>query len=227
MFFVSVGIGAVILVYLRWTKRPNEVRWFLRLWSTCFIFGARALTGTRFRLEGLENIPDRPVIFVGNHQSYWESIAMTVFVPHINVVTKRAAMAIPVFGWGLRHAPMTPIDRDAPGKNLRRMMKQGKESILEGRSVLIYPEGSRVPPGEQRPFSRGLAPLYRHCGCDVVPFVTDAGRHWPAGFETKKPGIVTMRFLPPIPAGKDPHTVAGDLETLLNAEKGKLLNKPA
>ena len=225
MLLVSAAIGAVILTYLRWHKRPNEVRWFLRLWSACFIHGARAITGTRFRLEGLENIPDRPVIFVGNHQSYWESIAMTVFVPNINVVTKRAAMSIPVFGWGLRHAPMTPVDRDEPGKNLRRMMRQGKQAIREGRSILIYPEGSRVPPGEFRPFSRGLAPLYRHCGCDVVPFVTDAGVHWPAGFETKKPGMVTMRFLPAISAGGDPEEVANALEDQLNAEKEKLLRE--
>lgn len=223
MLLVSAVIGVVIVTYLRWRKRPTEVRWFLRLWSICFIHGARVITGTRFRLEGLENIPDRPVIFVGNHQSYWESIAMTVFVPDINVVTKRAAMSIPVFGWGLRHAPMTPVDRDEPGQNLRRMMRQGRESIRQGRSVLIYPEGSRVPPGEFRPFSRGLAPLYRHCGCDVVPFVTDAGLHWPAGFETKKPGVVTMRFLPLVPAGGNPDEVAAELEGRLNSEKEKLL----
>ncbi|MBT5943903.1 MAG: 1-acyl-sn-glycerol-3-phosphate acyltransferase [Rhodospirillaceae bacterium] len=225
MVLVSALIGIVILVYLRWHKRPKEVRWFLRLWTVSFVYGAQIITGTRFRLEGLENIPDRPVIFVGNHQSYWESIAMTVFVPHINVVTKRAAMDIPVFGWGLRHAPMIPVDRDEPGQNLRRMMRQGKKSIRDGRSILIYPEGGRVPPGSFRPFTRGLAPLYGHCECDVVPFVTNAGVHWPTGFKIKKPGVVTVRFLPVIPADRDPNVVSDDLEKLLNFEKQKLLNK--
>ncbi|MEH6755432.1 MAG: lysophospholipid acyltransferase family protein [Alphaproteobacteria bacterium] len=220
---VSVLIGSVIVVYLRWTKKPREVRWFLRLWSASFVYGARVIVGVRFRLEGLENIPDRPVIFVGNHQSYWESIAMTVLVPHINVVTKRAAMAIPVFGWGLRYAPMTPIDRDAPGQNLRRLLRQGRASIKEGRSILIYPEGGRVPPGEHRPFTRGLGPLYRHCQCEVVPFVTNAGLHWPVGFQTKRPGTVTIRFFPAVSAGADPLEFAESMETRLNTEKDKLL----
>lgn len=223
IFSALIGVG--ILIYLRWTRKPREVRWVLRLWSASFIYGARAILGMKFRVEGLENIPDRPVIFVGNHQSYWESIAMTVFFPHINVVTKRAAMSIPVFGWGLRHAPMIPVDRDAPGQNLRRLLRDGSASIAEGRSILIYPEGGRVPPGERRPFSRGLGPLYRRCGCDVVPFVTNAGLYWFAGFRTKRPSLITIRFLPAIPAGQPPDEFAADIELLLNREKDILLNE--
>lgn len=225
MVIVSALIGVCILVYLRWTRKPREVRWFLRLWSSSFIYGARAIVGMRFRVEGRENIPEGAVIFVGNHQSYWESIAMTVFFPHINVVTKREAMSIPVFGWGLLHAPMIPIYRDAPGQNLRRLLRDGSASTAEGRSILIYPEGGRVPPRERRPYSRGLGPLYRRCGCDVVPFVTNAGLHWFAGFKTKYSGVVTIRFLPPIPAGQPVREFEEDIERLLNREKDRLLDE--
>lgn len=221
----SALVGLVILVYLRWTGKPREVRWFLRLWSASFIYGARAILGARFRVEGLENVPKRPVIFVGNHQSYWESIAMTVFFPHINVVTKQSAMSVPVFGWGLRYAPMIPIDRNAPGQNLRRLLRDGSRSIAEGRSILIYPEGGRVPPRERRPFPRGLGLLYRRCGCEVVPFVTNAGLSWPAGFKTKRPSLVTIRFLPAIPPGQAPDEFAADIELLLNREKDKLVDE--
>lgn len=220
----SLFIGALIVLYYKWTRKPREVRHILRIWSWCFIYGARVILGMRFRLEGLENIPKHPVIFVGNHQSYWESIAMTVFVPHINVITKRAAMSIPVFGWGLYHAPMTPVDRDSAGQNIRRIVREGRVSIEEGRSILIYPEGGRVPLGERRPFSRGLEILYRNCSADVVPFVTNAGLYWPKGFTSKHPGIITMRFLPPMPPGQDPHSFAVEIERLLNEEKEKLLD---
>ncbi len=111
---------------------------------------------------------------------------------------------------------------DTPGKNLRRMLKQGRASVREGRSLLIYPEGGRVPPGEHRAFSRGLGPLYRHCECDVVPFVTNAGLHWPSGFQTKHPGVITIRFFPPIPPGTDVREFTRDIENLLNTEKDKL-----
>lgn len=222
VLLMSLGVGASICVYYHWTKKPREVRGLLRFWSRNFIYGARAITGTRWRLEGRETIPDRPVIFVGNHQAYWESIMMTVLEPHINVVTKRQAMSIPVFGWGLFHAPMTPVDRDSPGQNIRRIVREGKRFLAEGRSILIFPEGGRVAPGKHRAFSRGLELLYRECGAEVVPFVTNAGLHWPPGFETKHPGLITMRFLPSIAPGKDPVDFVNDLERLLNTEKDRL-----
>ena len=225
VLIVSLAIGAVILVYLRWTRKPRQVRFFLRIWSQAFIYGARFIMGVGYRIEGLENIPARPVLFVGNHQSYWESIAMTAIVPHINVVTKRQAMAIPVFGWGLRHAPMTPIDRDVPGQNIRRMVRDGRTCMAEGRSMLIYPEGRRVTPGKRRKFSRGFETLYRECDAPVVPFVSDAGLYWPAGFVPKRPGVATLRFLPPIAAGMDPAIFARKTERLLNEEKDRLLEE--
>ncbi|MEM7120253.1 MAG: lysophospholipid acyltransferase family protein [Pseudomonadota bacterium] len=225
VFVVSLAIGAVVLVYLRWTREPRQVRTFLRIWSQAFIYGARYVMGVGYRIEGLENIPAQPVLFVGNHQSYWESIAMTAIIPHINVVTKRQAMAIPVFGWGLRYAPMTPIDRDAPGQNIRRMVRDGRTCMAEGRSMLIFPEGRRVTPGKHRKFSRGFETLYSACDAPVVPFVTDAGLHWPVGFTPKRPGVVTLRFLPPISAGLDPAIFARKTERLLNEEKDRLLEE--
>ena len=220
---VSLLIGLSILVYFHWWRKPTRTRLLLRLWSRLFISGAWVITGVRYRLEGLENIPDHPVIFVGNHQSYWESIFMTVLVPDLNVVTKRASMSVPVFGWGLYHAPMIPVDRDQPGRNIRRLLREGPPSISSGRSILIYPEGGRIPVGERRPFARGFERLYARCSTEVVPFVTDAGLHWPAGFKTKRPGTITMRFLPPIPPGKDPKSFAREIETLINTEKDALI----
>ena len=223
VLIVSLMVGFVILVYLRWTLNPKQIRKVLKFWSTSFVSGASVILGISYRIEGLENIPNQPVIFAGNHQSYWESIAMTALVPDLNVVTKRSAMAIPVFGWGLFHAPMTPIDRHAPGQNIRRMVREGRTCIAEGRSMLIYPEGERVPPGKHRRFARGLELIYRECGAPIVPFVTDAGVHWPTGFATKRPGITTLRFLPPIAAGRDPRSFAIEIERLLNEEKDELL----
>lgn len=222
VFIVSLLTGILIPVYLHWTRRPKEVRVVLRFWSRSFIFGARAILGIRYRIEGAGNIPDHPVIFAGNHQSCWESIAMTAFVPDINIVTKRPAMAIPVFGWGLKYAPMTPVDRDAPGQNIRRLVREAQMSITNGRSMLIFPEGVRVPPGERRPFQRGIELLYGLCAAPVVPFVTNAGIHWPGGFTTKRPGEIIVRFLPPIPPGQDPQACALRIERLLNEEKDRL-----
>ncbi|MEX0760693.1 MAG: lysophospholipid acyltransferase family protein [Tistlia sp.] len=223
VLIVSAFIGSAILLYLRWTQRPRQVRAVLRFWSRSFIFGARIILGVKYRVEGLENVPAGAVVFVGNHQSYWESIAMTAIVPDLNVVTKRAAMAIPVFGWGLQHAPMTPIDRDAPGRNIRRLVRQARASLASGRSMLIFPEGGRLCPRQRRPFARGLEILYRECNVPVVPFVTNAGLFWPAGFAAKRAGTITLRFLPQLAPGGEPRAFAAEIEGLLNEEKEKLL----
>lgn len=223
VFVVSLFVGAAILVYYQWTKKPEQVRGLLRFWSGCFIYGAKYILGINFRIEGQENIPAEPVIFMGNHQTYWESVAMTEFFPNINVVTKRSAMAIPVFGWGLKYAPMIPVDRETPGKNIRRILKDGKISIQEGRSILMFPEGSRVPIGEIRPFVRGFEMLYKYCNTNVVPFVTDAGRWWPVGFATKRPGTITIRFLPYVEPGKDADEFAVELERVVRHAADELM----
>ena len=222
-FVVSLLAGAWIVFFLKWTDRPVLVRRILRFWSSGYIYGAKYILGVKYRLEGLENIPQTPVIFMGNHQTAWESVMMTVLVPHVNMVTKREAMSIPVFGWGLKHAPMIPIDPDTPGQNIRRLLKQGKASIKDGRSIVIFPEGSRVPIGETRPYARGFEMLYKHCNVDVIPFVTDAGLHWPSGYSTKFPALITLRFLPPIKAGKKPDEFATELEDMVRSEAEKLM----
>lgn len=197
------------------------------MWSSGFIRAAQIIIGVNYRVLGRENIPDEPCIFVCNHQSYWESIALTAFIPDINVISKTGAMAIPVFGWGLRHAPMIPVNRTQRGMNLRRIVREAERSIANGRSVLIFPEGTRVKPGARRRYLRGLKLLYASCNAPMVPIVQDAGRCWTEGFSVKHPGMVTMRFDPAIEPGHNPAEVAQNIEAHINREKdGLLLSGP-
>ena len=219
----SLPFALAILTIFKVGRPPAAVRRALRLWSSGFIFAARHVVGVRYRFEGVENLPAGPVVFVSNHQSYWESIAFTAFVPDINVVSKAEAMKIPVFGWGLRHAPMTPVFRSRRGANLRRIVREAKISLAEGRSVLIFPEGTRVSPGFRRPHQRGLELLYSACAAPIVPVVHNAGLCWTAGFGVKRAGEVVMRFCPPIAPGQDPGRTARQTEALLNREKDALL----
>lgn len=218
----SVPFGLAILTVFQVWRPPWVVRWALRRWSAGFIGAARWIVGVEYRIEGHENVPRRPVIFVSNHQSYWESIAFTVFVPDLNVIAKAEAMDIPVFGWGLRHAPMIPVERDRRGTNLRRIIREARKGLAEGRSVLLFPEGTRVPPGRFRPYERGVEALYRTCRTDIVPVVHNAGLLWTGGFQPKRAGLVTLRFLPPIAPGRNPEAVAAEIEDLLNREKERL-----
>lgn len=219
----SVPFGIAILTVFKIARPPSLVRRALRLWSSGFVLAARHILGVRHRIEGAEQVPAGPVLFVSNHQSYWESIAFTAFVPDINVVSKAEAMDIPVFGWGLRHAPMTPVFRTQRGANLRRILRETRRSVADGRSILFYPEGTRIGPGCVRPHLRGLEHLYSTCGVPLVPVTHNAGLFWSEGFRVKRSGRIVMRFHPPIPPGRDAAAVAREVESLLNREKAALV----
>ena len=223
ILFWSLPFGIAIMTFFKVVMRTSHVRFILWLWSTGFVYLARKICRIDHRMIGREQVPDQPVIYVSNHQSYWESIAFTSFVRDVMVVSKAEAMKIPVFGWGLRYSPMTPVHRDRPGANLRRIVRDSRAAIAEGRSVLIFPEGTRVAPGVTAPYMRGLELIYAGCGVPIVPVVHNAGVFWRKG-RSKIPGRITMRFLPPIEPGKDAKTVARTLEETLNTEKDRLLN---
>ena len=225
IFVWSLPFGLAILTIFKIHRSPAQVRWLVRLWSSGFIFAARWLVGVRYTIEGRENIPEHPVIYVGNHQSYWESIASTALIPNINIITKAGAMDIPVFGWGLRHAPMIAVYRDRRGSNLRRILSEARKSLSEGRSILMFPEGGRVKPGYYRSYERSLALLYQRCNVDIVPFAHNAGLFWTEGFAAKVAGVITVRIYPPIASGQDPKIVASQLEKMLNRERDALMQQ--
>jgi 1-acyl-sn-glycerol-3-phosphate acyltransferase len=221
----SLPFGLAILSFFQIHRSPVHVRWVVRLWSKGFIWAARWIVGVRYTIEGQENVPDHPAIFVGNHQSYWESIAFCAMIPNLNVITKAQSMDIPVFGWGLRHAPMIPVNRDHRGSNLRRIIRDSRKSLAAGRSILIFPEGGRVKPGLSRAYERSIGLLYAKCNVALVPFAHNAGLCWTEGFATKTPGMITLRFYPPVAPGMDPDTVADRIECLLNREKDALMDQ--
>ena len=221
----SLLFGLAIISFFQIHRSPVQVRWVVRLWSAGFISAARWIVGVRYTIEGRENVPEHPVIFVGNHQSYWESIAFTALIPHLNIITKAKSMDIPVFGWGLRHAPMIPVYRERRGSNLRRIIREARKSLAEGRSILIFPEGGRVKPGHSRTYQRSFGLLYAKCNVAIVPFAHNAGLCWTEGFATKTAGLITLRFYPPVAPGIDPKTVADRIERLLNREKDALMDQ--
>ena len=120
-----------------------------------------------------------------------------IFPPQIWAL-KREALWLPFFGWGLAATSPIAIDRSTPVKALERLLKQGREKIQEGRWVVIFPEGTRMPPGEQGAFHPGGAMLAVKAGVDVLPVAHDAGSYWAKRGFLKKPGVIKVRIGPPI-----------------------------
>jgi 1-acyl-sn-glycerol-3-phosphate acyltransferase len=122
-------------------------------------------------------------------------------------------------GWGraARLYGMIPVDRAGGATALRRMLKAADQAVAAGRPIIIFPEGTRVAPGEQPPLQPGFAGLYRALGLPVVPVAIDSGRLWPRHRFIKRPGFVTFRFADPIPPGLPRREIEARVHAAINA----------
>jgi 1-acyl-sn-glycerol-3-phosphate acyltransferase len=150
------------------------------------------------------------------HQSMFETIEMLLILDRPAVVMKRQLADIPGWGWVARRYGVIPVDREGGASALRRMLKAAREAIADGRPILIFPEGTRVAPGETPPLQPGFAGLYRSLALPVVPVALDSGRVWRRSF-VKSPGLVTMQVGEPIPPGLKRSQVEAQVHRAINA----------
>jgi 1-acyl-sn-glycerol-3-phosphate acyltransferase len=177
-------------------------------WSRLVICLARSILGIGWRIEGAEHLPSRPAVILAKHQSAWETMAFQlIFPPQVHVL-KRELLWIPFFGWGLALMSPIAINRSRGVAALRAIAKKGRERLEQGFWVVVFPEGTRVRPGERRPYQLGGAWLAAEAGAPVVPVAHNAGLVWPRNAFLKRPGTVTVRIGPTIEsANRDPKTV--------------------
>jgi 1-acyl-sn-glycerol-3-phosphate acyltransferase len=188
--------GAPILLM----PRRAVVAW-AKLWITVVLWLLRVTCGLSHRLRGLENLPAGPVIIACKHQSTWETMAFTLLFRDIAIVLKRELLFIPVVGWAMARAGNIAVDRGEGSAALRGLLRQAKAVIGDRRSIVIFPEGTRVAPGDQRPYQVGTAALYRQLGVPVVPVALNSGLFWGRRQWVKRPGVITMEVLPAIDPG--------------------------
>jgi len=177
-------------------------------WSRLVIILAKLILRIQWRVEGREHLPQRPAVILAKHQSAWETMAFQlIFPPQVHVL-KRELLWIPFFGWGLALMSPIAIDRRRGLAALRAMSKKGAQRLGQGFWVVVFPEGTRVAPGERRAYQPGGAWLAAASGAPVVPVAHNAGLLWPRYAFLKHPGTVTVRIGPAIdPAGRDPATI--------------------
>ena len=179
-------------------QRP--IRRATRLWARGILAGLRHIVGLSYVEEGREHIPDTPCLLVANHQSAWETLAFLVLVPDVAIIAKRELLAIPVVGWFLRRSPMIVIDRANGTQALRAIIEGSQAAVAEGRSVLIFPEGTRGRAGDPLQFKRGVELLYGRLRLPVVPVAVNSGLFWPRGAATRA-GTIVVSYLAALAPG--------------------------
>lgn len=174
------------------------IRGYANAWTRLFRWSVRIFLGIDTKIEG--EIPKGPVLFAAKHESIFEALELTRLLGRPATVMKRELAQIPIWGWAARRYGVIAVDRAASAKALRAMMRDGKAALAQGRSVMIFPEGTRVEPGEAPPLRAGFAGLYRILNLPVVPIAVRSGHVWPRK-GPKHAGVVTFHFGEPIPAG--------------------------
>jgi 1-acyl-sn-glycerol-3-phosphate acyltransferase len=183
-------------------------------WTGYGVWCARVILGIHIRVEG--EMVAGPALYAAKHESMFETMALANYLGTPAVVMKQELGQIPAWGWAARRYGAVIVNREASAKALRRMMTEAQGALAEGRSILIFPEGTRVGVGETPPLRSGFAGLYRVLKLPVVPVALDSGRVWPRK-GLKRPGVVTMRFFPPIPPGLPREQVEDDTNVAINA----------
>jgi 1-acyl-sn-glycerol-3-phosphate acyltransferase len=192
-------------------------------WSLLILFFSRLILGIDWRVEGREHLPSRPSVILAQHQSAWETLAFQhIFPPQVHVL-KRELLWIPFFGWGLALMSPIAIDRSHGVAALRAIVRRGRERLEQGFWVVVFPEGTRVAPGERREYQIGGAWLAAASGAAVVPVAHNAGRVWPRNAFVKRRGTVTVRIGPAIEAAdRDPKTINAIAEAWIEEQQKAL-----
>ena len=187
------------------------------------IWLARWVLGIRYVVEGLENLPKQPSIILAKHQSAWETVAFLFLFPPVSPVIKQELLNVPFFGWAFRMLSPIAIDRGAGREALKQIVTRGGEKLAQGFWVLVFPEGTRVAPGEKGRYGIGGGWLAAETGAPIVPVAHNAGEVWPKNAFIKRPGTVTVRIGPVIDsAGKSAAELTRAVEAWIETEMTRL-----
>ncbi len=222
-FFVSTTFFGLLIAVVGWLIPSRWSYGLARIWCMINIYTLRLVCGLRWRVEGRANIPTRPHIYFAKHQSTWETMALAMLLqPQVHVI-KRELLRIPFFGWGYSAMRPIAIDRAAGRAAVEQMVAQGRERLTAGWSIMIFPEGTRVPPGRTERYRMGGAILATETGVPVLPIAHNAGEFWPRHSFVKWPGTITVVIGESItPEGKTPDEINAEAREWLEATMNRI-----
>lgn len=220
VFYTFTILGLTLLSPLLLLPRPFYY-WIPRAWTLFVSFILRLIVGTSYKVIGRENIPKTPVIFAIKHQSAWETMAFNHILDHPVFFLKKDLLWIPFFGFYLQRVGMIALERGGTSA-LKTMIKKGRERVEEGRSLIIFPEGTRSAPGSHNEYKRGVFLLYKTLQVPIVPVALNSGVFWPRRTFLKYPGTIQVSFLKPIAPGLSQEEFMKKLESIIEKESLKL-----
>ena len=222
VFFGGGLIIAVALLPCLLLPRP-AMQGGLKFWSAFTMTALKWVVGLRWEVRGLENLPNRPCIFASKHQSAWETGIFYQLVSDPSYILKKELLSIPFFGWYIARGGAIAIDRKAGASALKLMISGAQDRLARGQNVVIFPEGTRAAPGKPGTYHPGVAALYKGVDAPVVPVALNSGVFWPRRSFLKRPGCITIEFLPAIEPGLDRKAFMSELKARIEPASNRLI----
>ncbi len=209
--------------------RGDPVYWMCAGWLKVAIWGARHICGVRHRIQGMDHLPTAAeqrvgVVLAPKHQSTWETFAFPAIMSHpLAYVFKRELLYIPFFGWAMARLDMIHIDRSKRAQAWNKVAEQGKRLMQKGSWVIMFPEGTRTPRGEQGVYKVGASRLAIATGMPIVPIAVTSARCWPRRSFLLRPGMVDISIGRPIAStGREPDELMREVEAWIEGEMRRL-----
>jgi 1-acyl-sn-glycerol-3-phosphate acyltransferase len=221
LWFALVS-AAICIVFLPALVLPRKITvWMSRRWSVLNFWGLRIIAGITFEVRG--TLPPNGVLVAAKHMSMWDTMALYLVLDDPAVVLKRSLLFVPFYGWYINKAGSIAIDRSGKGATLRKMIAAARRALAQGRSILIFPEGTRKKPDAPPDYKPGVAALYSQLGVACVPAALNSGLFW-TGF-LKRPGNIVVEFLDPIPPGMRSRDFMKVLEERIETASARLVEE--
>lgn len=215
---VAILSTPVLLAPAHWTMPA------IRFWSWLVVQELRWICGIRLEVIGREHLPQSgPALIAAKHQSALDTLVWLLLVPNCAYVLKQELLRIPFYGFLVAKVGMISVDRSGGAAAMRHLLKAGKAAAAAGRQMVIFPEGTRVAPGERVPYQPGIAALAAATGLPVIPVATNSGLLWGRRAFRKRPGTIVISILPPLPAGLPRPVLIARLESLIETESDRLM----
>ncbi len=227
IFFLPVLIILAALLSLIFFM-PMAVRMgVVRIWIEYSLFCLKLFCGLGYVVEGAENIPnDDGFIVMSKHSSTWETIAIQRFFRPMIWVVKRELTWIPFFGWALKSMDAIALNRGTGRKAINQLVRESKIHMDAGRILMLFPEGTRVPPMQSKPFKIGGAIVSEQTGYPVLPISHNAGEYWPRHSWIKWPGTIRFVIGKPIePNGRAADEIIAEVAQWITAECERISDK--
>jgi len=219
--FVWTGFYAIAFSLFGGFLPFHRRAWFPRNWGSVLLWVLKKTCRLDYVVEGRENLPPGNHVALIKHSSSWETFAQSVLLPPQAWVLKRELTWLPFVGWTARLLRGIAVDRGAGHVAVKSVLRQGKARLADGLWVVIFPEGTRMPPGQTRKYGISGALLAIESGRLIVPVAHNAGYYWPRRGFMKRPGTIRVVIGQPIvAAGREPRGLNLELQAWIEAHSG-------